>query len=909
MKKVDNQNKYDSFRKDYRFFEFQSYSFQIKNKNLEVVFSFNLSKKYFFSPRLTFQGNHEIDFEKVDPAALDALVFHIGMVELISYWKAACPPRVVIRPHKLAEHQIKWWKKLYFHGLGEFFYLNGIETDMERFMHIVTEGADLPGFAFEPDRSKVIVPIGGGKDSVVTLELLKDSGKKVLPLLVNPRPANVRTVEAARCSMKDSIVINRTLDPLLLELNDRGFLNGHTPFSALLAFIGALSQVASGAGYIALSNESSASQSTVPGTMINHQYSKSVEFEEDFISYVQKYLHPEIKYFSFLRPLNELQIAKLFSGFPWHYSGFRSCNVGSKNDTWCGKCPKCLFTFIILSPFISQNRLEQIFGRNLLEDDSLENVLDELTGKAAVKPFECIGTPDEVRGALWHLAARSGKEKRPVLLKNFLKDFPLPSGDSGFQYMLKKFDIHHFPETEFKDILKNALAEETLGFEKYFQKIIENKKILILGFGREGRSTYRLIRRLFPLKKLGIADMDNSVVRDEMIRNDKTVKLHLGENHQKTLDDYDLIFKSPGVKLGNKENSSKKITSQTAVFLEYYRDRTIGVTGTKGKSTTVSLIQHFLQQAGRKTVLLGNIGLPAFDAIGEIDFDTVIIFEMSAHQLEDIKVSPHVSVLLKVYPEHLDHFISFDLYRQAKANIYRYQIPGDVLLVEENEKTGETTADKKLFGKSGNANARIIRDGLMFKNEKFLIDTEKIPLKGEHNLLNIMAAMMAADEYGVDYRKAFSALKTFKGLPHRLEYAGNYGGIDFYNDSISTVPQSTMAAVKTIPGIDTLLLGGYDRGLDYRELVEFLKITDIRNFIFLGKAGEEMERLFRKPPATRKSLFRCANLPEAFEIIAKHTKKGKACLLSPAAASYDQFHNFEHRGDAFKELAKGMEKR
>jgi len=924
LKKVDNQNKFDSFRKDYTFFEFQSYSFQVKNKNLEVVFLFNLSDKFFFNPSLTFRGSHKINFEKIDPAALNALVFHIGMVELISYWKAACPPKVVIRPHKLTDDQIKWWKKLYFHGLGEFFYLNGIETDMDSFVHIETEGeaepvevlesssgtleaGEFPGLQFEPDKTKVLVPIGGGKDSVVTLELLNDGGKEVFPLLVNPRPASVRTVEAAGYSLADCVVINRTIDPLLLELNDRGFLNGHTPFSALLAFIGALSAVASGANYIALSNESSASQSTVPGTMINHQYSKSIEFEKDFISYVKKYLHPEIKYFSFLRPVNELQIARLFSGFPWHFNGFRSCNVGSKNDTWCGKCPKCLFTYIILSPFITQNRLLQIFGKNLLKDSSLKDILDELTGKAAVKPFECIGTPDEVKNALWYLAGQTAKDKKPVLLERFLKDFPVPDINTEFEYLLQNFDTHHFPEPEFEAILKDALSDGAVGFKKFLKRTLKgNEKILILGFGREGRSTYRLIRQLFPEKKLGIADRDESIAGDELIRGDKALQLHLGKNHRDVLDDFDLVFKSPGVKLENKDKIQKKISSQTSLFLEYFRDKTIGVTGTKGKSTTVTLIRHFLQQAGRKAVLLGNIGVPPFDTIGEIDYDTVVVFELSAHQLEDIHVSPHVAVLLNVYPEHLDHFASFEKYSKAKHNIYRYQIPGDVLITGENEFLENTAGEKKLFGKSQDADARIIGDGLQFQKEKFMPDPGEVPLKGEHNFLNILAAILTAGEYGVDHGEAVEALKTFRGLPHRLEYVGNYGGIKFYNDSISTVPQSTMAAVKTIPGIDTLILGGFDRGLDYTELVEFLKTTDIRNFIFLGKAGEEMEKLFREPPTTRQSLYRCADLEEAFEIIKKHTEKGKTCLLSPAAASYDQFHNFEHRGDAFKELAKRL---
>ncbi len=920
--KVSNQNKFDRFRKEYPFFEFQSYSFQVKNKNLEVKFSFNLSKKFFFTPRITFKGSSVINFKQADKKALDSLVFHIGMVELISYWKAACPPKVIIRPYGLTDEQVSWWKKLYFHGLGEFFYLNGIQANMDDFMEFETAFVNdfgtssgtleagvepLSGAlkAFEPDRNKVIVPVGGGKDSVVTLELLKDSDKEVIPLVVNPRPASIRTIEAAGYSLQNSIVIERKLDPVLLELNDRGFLNGHTPFSALLAFIGATAQVASGAGNIALSNESSASESTVPGTKINHQYSKSIEFEEDFISYTRKYLSPGISYFSFLRPLNELQIARLFSSFPWHFTGFRSCNVGSKNDTWCGKCPKCLFTYIILSPFIAPNRLEQIFGKNLLEDESLSGILDELTGKATVKPFECIGTPDEARNALWYLAKKTDEKKQPLLLKQFLRDFPLPDINAGFESLLNNYNTHHFPEPEFENLLKSALSDDALGFKKFLKNILkENEKVLILGFGREGRSTYRLIRELFPRKMLGISDRDEEIAGDELIRDDGNLKLHLGGNHQNASEEYDLVFKSPGVKLENKEGIEQNGVSQTAVFLGYYRDRTIGVTGTKGKSTTASLIHHLLKESGHKSVLLGNIGKPAFDAVGETDFDTIVVFELSANQLEDVYVSPHVAVLLNVFPEHLDHFASFAEYRKAKHNIYKYQIPGDVLITAEDEHIGDTAGSKKTFGKAVTADGKLIEGGLQFQNGIFPLDELELQLKGEHNMLNMLAAMLAVREYGVSFEQAVAAVKKFRGLPHRLEYIGRYGDIRFYNDSISTIPQSTMAAVKSIPDVDTLILGGFDRGLDYSELVGFLKKSKIRNFIFLGKAGNEMYKLFGGIIRKNRRLFRCKNLEEAFEIIKKHTEKGKVCLLSPAAASYDQFHNFEHRGDAFSELAK-----
>jgi len=908
LKRTENQIKFNKLRTQYPFFEFQSYSFQLNNSNLEVEFLFNISKKYFFKPKLTFIGKEFLRFDNLDNELLQSFVFHIGMVELISYWKVACPPRVIIRPHGLNIEQIKWWKKLYFHGLGEFFYLNGIETDIDGFMHIEAEGEMSVHVNGKADKQNVIVPVGGGKDSVVTIELMKNSGLNVIPLIVNPREASVRTIEAARFSMGESAIVERTLDPFLFELNDRGFLNGHTPFSALLAFIGVLTAAASGSSYVALSNESSANQSTVPGTKINHQYSKSVEFEGDFRVYVSKYVCSGINYFSFLRPVNELQIARLFSNYPWHFSGFRSCNVGSKNDTWCGKCPKCLFTYLILSPFISQQRLKHIFGKNMLEDGSLSPVLDELTGKAAIKPFECIGTPDEVKMALWKLDNLIGANEKPDLLRKFLQDFKHPQHDEGFEMLLKQFDAGNFLDPQFKLLLEQALTGSTNGFGEFFRRQLKNhQKVLILGFGREGRSTYSLFREIFPDSEIGIADRDIEIGKLKILADDPLATLLLGEGYLKAFDRYNFVFKAPGVKLVNAGMKDEgKIISQTGLFLQYFRDRTIGVTGTKGKSTTASLIHHIFQQSGRKSVLMGNIGLPPFDASGDIDQDTVVVFELSAHQLEYVSVSPHVSILLNVYPEHLDHFDTYERYRMAKTNIFRYQIPEDVFITREDEFDGDVGSSVRFFGSRKGLDAALMDNHLEFAqgSEVFSLDPDEFAIKGRHNILNLMAAILAVKEFGVGAGEALAAAKKFHGLPHRMEYVGNYGGIDFYNDSISTVPQSAIAAVKTIPNVNTLILGGFDRGLDYNELVEFLKTTDIRNFIFLGKAGEEMHNLFMKYNDMDKSLFSCSNLEEVFIIIGKYTKKNTVCLLSPAAASYDQFHNFEHRGDAFKKLVR-----
>jgi hypothetical protein len=379
------------------------------------------------------------------------------MIEMISYWKCACPPMVIVKPFKLSDKQILWWKNLYFNGLGEFFYLNEIETDNVSFMDIVSESDRQFVVSDLPLNETILVPIGGGKDSIVSLELLKTNNLTIIPLIVNPRDATSRSAALAGFSPENCIIIHRSIDPLLLKLNREGFLNGHTPFSALLAFITGFAALLTGAKHIALSNESSANEATVAGSNINHQYSKSFEFENDFRQYSRSYLHHELNYFSLLRPLNELQIGKIFSRNELYFKTFKSCNVGSKTDSWCCNCPKCLFTFIILSPFVSITTLNQIFGRDLTDNESLVPVLNELRGRSSAKPFECVGTVEEVEIAIQQLLKTNPDIQTSKLFSQILVH---DSVENEIKTLLNNFDKHHFLLPQFEEIVKNALYAE-----------------------------------------------------------------------------------------------------------------------------------------------------------------------------------------------------------------------------------------------------------------------------------------------------------------------------------------------------------------------------------------------------------------------------------------------------------------
>jgi UDP-N-acetyl-alpha-D-muramoyl-L-alanyl-L-glutamate epimerase len=455
-----NHDKYIQLRKENPVFVYDSYRISITPQELKLSFHFSIGEHHKFQPEIIFPKRNIKLTDRLSDIEINKLAFHIGMIELISYWKCCCSPKIIIKANHLSDDQISWWKKIYFNGLGEFFYLNGIEADIENFVEIEIASEDkhpLSNFKLE---DKILLPIGGGKDSIVSLELLKQSDSPIIPMALNLNPARERTILNSGFNKSEIVNIKRSIDPELIRLNDDGYLNGHTPFSALLAFTSLLSAVLNNCKYIALSNESSANESTVANSNINHQYSKSFEFETDFRNYVAKYISPDIQYFSFLRPLNELQIGKIFSEFKSYFPVFRSCNVGSKTDVWCGKCPKCLFTYIILSPFIAEEKLNSVFSKNLLDDLKLKPVFDELAGIAAVKPFECVGTVDDVNGALNLSLQKKHFTTLPKLLDYYQHTDKYKSSQQiKSEVLLNDFNDEHYLNDFFISLLKAKLND------------------------------------------------------------------------------------------------------------------------------------------------------------------------------------------------------------------------------------------------------------------------------------------------------------------------------------------------------------------------------------------------------------------------------------------------------------------
>ena len=396
---MDNKNKYNELREKYKLFKYNSFKYSLYDNFIEIEYDFEIEGLSFFKPTLKVPFNSNININK---DTLETFIFNIGMVEAISYYKITCPKEIYVN-YYLDDKQIKFYKKLFLNGLGEFYYTNNIDLDPDfatftcnpnNKLNIISNDYDL-----NPNKDcKVLVNVGGGKDSVVSLELLKDKCD-VYPFVMNQRLTTSKCIEIAGLSAKE-LFSSRTLDKNMLELNKQGYLNGHTPFSALVSFVSCLVAYLNGIKFVALSNESSANEPTVKDSIINHQYSKSYEYELDFVNYEKEYIKSGVSYFSFLRPLWEIQIASLFSNYPKYYYTFRSCNVGQKKDIWCGNCPKCLFVYIIMSSFIDRNTLIDIFNKDLFNDPNLLPIFNKLIGIDEEKPFECVGSRDEVNIAL-----------------------------------------------------------------------------------------------------------------------------------------------------------------------------------------------------------------------------------------------------------------------------------------------------------------------------------------------------------------------------------------------------------------------------------------------------------------------------------------------------------------------------
>lgn len=449
----------EALREKHPRFTYESFETNKTDGHLHVHFRFLLEPDISFAPQVSIPVA-----EYVDQAAAKRFAFHLGLVETISYWKAACSPELVVNAGSLTEQQVSWWHDLFTHGLGEFFFRNNIDFTQPDFLSIVSGRDQVPPKSKVSSSAKAgdLITVGGGKDSAVTLETLRHIQEKNNVLLLNPTKAALKVVAIA--GFTDPLIVKRTIDPKLLQLNEAGYLNGHTPFSAYLAFLGIFVGALHDYQHLIASNERSASEGSVMfhGVEVNHQYSKSLRFEKLFRDYCAKYLDLDIRYFSFLRPLYELQIAGLFAQHPEYTKSFVSCNV-NQGESWCGGCAKCAFVYLSLFPFLDDERRGQIFGEDYFEREAIQHHITDLVGLGKHKPFDCVGTEEESVLAVSLAIEKYQSEKKPMptfLLT--LKDKLGLSEDKVAQVIegrLKgEWSDDHFLPPEYATLLRERIA-------------------------------------------------------------------------------------------------------------------------------------------------------------------------------------------------------------------------------------------------------------------------------------------------------------------------------------------------------------------------------------------------------------------------------------------------------------------
>jgi len=440
---------------------------------------------------------------------------------------------------------------------------------------------------------------------------------------------------------------------------------------------------------------------------------------------------------------------------------------------------------------------------------------------------------------------------------------------------------------------------------------LEHRSILILGFGTEGQATYEFLRRRWPSKPLSIADQRTMAEFPQevanRIQNDTDVRTNFGPRYLDSADGYncEVIIKTPGIPattdaVARARRAGILLTSHSQIFLSNYpREKVIGVTGTKGKSTTTSLIHHILKCAGIPAELVGNIGMPPLARIDDVSPDTYFVHEFSSHQLAELETSPHIAVLLNIVPEHLDYYANFEEYAAAKENITKFQGPDDFLVF---------AADYAIPSEIAQRSKAALRPFSVHSSVEHILKPHEIPLAGKFNLQNVMAAIETASVCGVQPENIRDAIRTFEALPHRLERVGTYNGITFYDDSIATIPESTLAALEALgPNVQTLLLGGHERNLEFAELGKQLP-PNVATVILFPPTGIRIWRAIEAHSQNQKlpDAFFVRDMEQAVRIAYEHTAPGKICLLSPASPSFGTFKDYKERGNLFKTFVRTL---
>lgn len=446
---------------------------------------------------------------------------------------------------------------------------------------------------------------------------------------------------------------------------------------------------------------------------------------------------------------------------------------------------------------------------------------------------------------------------------------------------------------------------------------LENKKIAILGFGREGISTYKFIRKHLPNQFLTIIDQ-NDVSKNELLLNDANLEFIFGPSYLENLERFDIIIKTPGISFKDIDTTRiiDKISSQMELLLEEYKENVIAITGTKGKSTTASLLYQILKNNGKDAYFVGNIGVPVFDEIDNFNEDSILVTEMSSFQIEYLKVAPHIAIVLNLFIDHLNHAGTIENYHNSKLNIFKRQTKNDIgIFITDTEPLNSKVRQnhyehiqyKVSFDKLKEDNNIYIENGyVIFNGEKIYNVNDERKLMGKHVLENTMTILIVCELLNLNRDITTKTINDFNPLPHRMEFVEEIDEVKYYNDSIATIPEATMCTIETIGDVDTLITGGSDKGSDYNAFIQFLNKSSIENIIFMPDTGYTLKNELEKINKS-KNLYLIEKLEDAVSLAKRITKKKKSCLMSPAAANFTEYANYVAKGEAFKKFVKGSD--
>lgn len=444
----------------------------------------------------------------------------------------------------------------------------------------------------------------------------------------------------------------------------------------------------------------------------------------------------------------------------------------------------------------------------------------------------------------------------------------------------------------------------------YLATHYDRRKILILGWGREGQSSYRVLSECCPAASISVSDQNEQVITDWATEHRKQLTT---SPYLQSLDQYDVIFKAPGIPVRTPEllafqASGKVITNQLNEFLHVYRDRIYGVTGTKGKSTTSSLVTHFLFAMGKRAVLAGNIGTPVFEIDDYIVEETNLVIEMSSYQLETTTVSPHVAVFLNLFPEHLNYHQGIENYIAAKAHITSAQSVDDYFIYNQDSPEATAVAAQTQATKIPFSYTTLLEYPEHVNAVLAELDNNT-HLPATIKSWNVLPALLAVQHLGFDPKTILRSLTTFTALPHRLEKVGVFRDVTWIDDTLATIPEATIAALEALPRVDVLMLGGFDRGISYEKIVHACMEHNVSALAFFKTSGEKMYDFLKAsyPEKNWPAMKVVENMEDAVRFAYEHAPKGGTVLLSPSSPSFGEYKDYRDKSAKYRDWIMKLE--